>query len=536
MKKSITFCSAALLATSVSADPFLDWAQDGLDSGERVGGVIAIIDGDSVAYRPFGVKSAGSDEPIAEATRFEIGSITKVFTNLLLAEMVAAGKASYEMTLGDALPAVDFVNPEVGTITLEELATHTSGLPRLPANLQPANPANPYAEYDADALIESLRTTRSEGRLTKRYAYSNLGVGALGYILGVIDGRGYAAALKAHVLDRLRPNTLTVGCNANDAAGHVGQAVTSHWDLASLSGAGALCGAAPDLVRLIQVYLNHEEAFLHDESAGLEIVHDSPMVALTRIWHTALSENGVVYWHNGGTGGFSSFAGFNPTTEQGLVVLANSNADVTAFAMDVLGAKPPEREAAAETDALPLEDYVGHFALTPTFGISVMRRGETLYAQATSQPPLTLEPTGEDRFSILEVDAEISFRRDSAGAVDQLTLHQNGQNMPGDRVAEPIKAKSFDVIDIDRDELDRYVGEYELVPGVRFTILRDGGQLTAQLTGQPALPVYPHAEHRFHYRAVDAQLTFHLDGGDDAATALTLHQNGMDQRAGRVKE
>ena len=245
MKLTAAACLALAAASPTWSTDVEKWINAGLESGERVGGVVATIDPSGVSYHPFGRRSVASADTVNQGTRFEIGSITKVFTNLLLAETVAAGEVSYETNLSEVLPELDFSNPAVGEVTLQELATHTSGLPRLPANLLPQDPANPYAEYDADQLLDGLATTRESGRLAKRYAYSNFGVGALGYVLGKVDGRGYETALNERVLAKLGSHTLTVGCSDGDAVGHADGSDTSYWDLASLAGAGGLCPLQP---------------------------------------------------------------------------------------------------------------------------------------------------------------------------------------------------------------------------------------------------------------------------------------------------
>ena len=116
---------------------------------------------------------------------FEIGSITKVFTGLLLAQAVIEKKTRLESTLSEILgPGQWFADPRVARITLLQLATHTSGLPRLPGNLTGgAVEGDPYAKYDRSLLSEAVAAMKLENDGPHPWSYSNLGVGLLGDLL-----------------------------------------------------------------------------------------------------------------------------------------------------------------------------------------------------------------------------------------------------------------------------------------------------------------------------------------------------------------
>jgi hypothetical protein len=98
--------------------------------------------------------------------------------------------------------------------------------------------------------------------------------------------------------------------------------------------------------------------------------------------------------------------------------------------------------------------------------------------------------------------------------------------------AEPAKERV--VIQLKPENLDRYVGRYQLVPGAYFNLRRDGSHLLAQLTGQPYVEIFPESETNFFYKVVDAQITFHVAAG--RATELVLHQNGIDQTARKISD
>jgi CubicO group peptidase (beta-lactamase class C family) len=155
------------------------------------GSVLTEIDHEAVRHTTFGPAHSDPDLP-PESVLFEIGSITKVFTGLLLAQAVLEERLQLDDPIGPLLPASLDLAPEVAGITLRQLATHTSGLPRLPDNFDPANPFDPYADYGIDPLHAYLRDYRPVSAGPHLAAYSNLGTGLLGHLLERVYGQSYA--------------------------------------------------------------------------------------------------------------------------------------------------------------------------------------------------------------------------------------------------------------------------------------------------------------------------------------------------------
>lgn len=158
-----------------------------------------------------------------------------------------------------------------------------------------------------------------------------------------------------------------------------------------------------------------------------------------------------------------------------------------------------------------------------------------MFAQATGQGPFRIYPSAADAFYAKVAGIRIDFKRGKNGEVASLVLHQGGHDTPAPRLdAEAIEQSSgHKVVHLDAITLQQYVGRYQLVPGAVFDITLSGDQLKAQLTGQPALPVYPSAKDEFYYTVVDAQLSFKRDA-DGKVDALVLHQNGADSSAKRI--
>jgi hypothetical protein len=199
--------------------------------------------------------------------------------------------------------------------------------------------------------------------------------------------------------------------------------------------------------------------------------------------------------------------------------------------------KPLERtEISLDTEQL--QAYVGRYEFGPGMILTITRGGTKLFAQLTGQGELPIYPESETKFFLRAVDAQITFRTDTQGRVNALTLHQLGRDQIAQRLdtdADPIDEWfGHRVNPVDSSVFDAYVGEYALQPTMKFTVTREGDRLFAQLTGQPRIEIFPEAERDFFYKVVDAQITFVAER-NAPATALILHQGGRDMRAERIE-
>jgi CubicO group peptidase (beta-lactamase class C family) len=327
--------------------------QYGMSSGKYPSLVIGVSTLDDRCVRGAGGSDAG--------TLFELGSITKVFTGLALAVSTVRGEVTLDEPVAKLLPGVDL--PGGDAIGLRHLATHTSGLPRLPAGLLRATRGNlrdPYAMVDADWLYASLARTplrfwRQPGR---RHRYSNLGMGLLGHALarrvtGGPDTRGedYERMLRDRVCTPLGLADTVIRPSEEQrerlAPGHSAAGKpASHWDLAALAGAGALRSTATDMLTFLDAQLevathaaDGVPAELAEAMALSQQVHYSgrrQQVGLA--WLVSRRIGPEAYWHDGGTGGGASVAGFVPAGRLALVILANRARPVWRLALKLLRA------------------------------------------------------------------------------------------------------------------------------------------------------------------------------------------------------
>jgi hypothetical protein len=258
---------------------------------------------------------------------------------------------------------------------------------------------------------------------------------------------------------------------------------------------------------------------------------------------TKPSEDEIV-WHNGGTGGYRSYIGYDAKTRVGIVVLSNTFtlAGIDDIGMHLLDSHAPLLPAPKEhkeitVDARIFDGYVGQYQLAPNFILTITREGDQLFAQATGQGKAQIYPESEREFFYKVVDAQITFETDAKKRATGLTLHQNGANMPAKRIegegASAAAPKEHKEITVDPKIFDGYVGQYQLAPNFILTITREGDLLFAQATGQPKFQIYPESQRDFFLKVVDAQITFETDASG-RATSLTLHQNGANMPAKRI--
>ena len=416
--------------------------------GHHAGLVVGILDGGRTRVIVAGSAGPGRP-PLSGQTLFEIGSISKAFTATLLAEMAQRGEVRLDQPVDALLPAGTRVPAGARAITLEDLATHRSGLPRLPDNLAPRDPANPYADYDAPRLYDFLRRHTLRREPGAQYEYSNLGAGLLGHALALRAGERYDALLRRRVLEPLGLRDTRIAIPPADArrfaAGHdaAGDTVPG-WDLGVLQGAGALRSTADDMLRFLRANL---EATAETPLGRAMLAAHEPRATVSgqlRIalgWHVRARPDRNLVWHNGGTGGFSSFAGFDRARQRAVVVLSNTAASVDDIGMHLLDPEVPYATPAPKSwpaevalDSAAIDRLVGEYRFSPTFAVTVVREGDRIYIQPTGQGRARAYAESPTALFLKVVAARLTFERDTSGRATVMLLHQNGAIQRGTRV------------------------------------------------------------------------------------------------------
>jgi D-alanyl-D-alanine-carboxypeptidase/D-alanyl-D-alanine-endopeptidase len=320
-----------------------------VDQGQAPAIVVGIVNCSGPKYYCFGT-SAGSGSPkVDEKTLFEIGSITKVFTSLILADMVNDGELQLDDPLDKFLPGkVPGLSRNGKTVTLADLATHTSGLPAFPSNMAGEDAVNPYAEYDDAALNDYLAQGELKCVPGQHWNYSGWGVGLLGNLLAQKTGKPYERLVIERVCKPLGMNctvqTLTPELKQQLAQGHAGNQTVTNWDFQALAGCGALRSNAEDLLKFVSAHLGFRKSSLDSAiELALKVRKPTPTPSFTQAlgWEISSNDGDEIVWHAGGTGGYRSLVGFRPSIGIGVVVLCNSTFDVDAIGLHLLDDRYP---------------------------------------------------------------------------------------------------------------------------------------------------------------------------------------------------
>ncbi|WP_052573957.1 serine hydrolase [Haloferula sp. BvORR071] len=522
-----TIASATLaLADKPLAEAAAPFAKD-LPAGSMVTG--ESIDG----KRSYAVFGKAEPDGVAPKKRiYEIGSISKVFTGLLLADAVQAKQVRLDSTLKELLgEKQSFADPKVGEITLLQLTTHTSGLPRLPDNMGPNPDAekDPYAKYDR----EKMRAFLAKVTLPPpphRASYSNFGAGLLGDLLAERSGKNWEALVKEKITGPLGMKDTLVSLDKSQlkrlAPPYRGTEAGTSWTFQALAGAGALRSTAEDL-------LTFGEALLEPGKTALPGAIQMLMVPRSS-YEDVAGEIGLgiivgkldgeqEYQHAGGTGGYRSMLQVIPSKKIVRVVMINNDTipaeKVTAATRvpAVVKETPEVKLTDAELEAFPAVYEIG-----PMARFTVLRREGALWVRLSGQPFYPVTPMGGDRFRYAVVPAELQFQRENGkDKALTLVLHQNGREIIGKRSEEQLPTILFPK----EEELKPYEGQYELAPGRIFTVSVRDGSLIVKLDEQPPFTVFETKPGYFEYDVVKAALEFKKDD-EGKVDSLILHQNG----------
>ncbi len=400
---------------------------------------------------------SGSGQSLLTPDRhgFEIGSITKTFIGLLLADAVVRGELKLDDALDANLPEGISLRDRDGLpLRWVDVATHRSGLPRLPEGFAPKDGNDPYADFGDTAMLATLRNFKPTRLRDAVYEYSNFGFGLLGWLLARRANQPLAMLMESRILGplglggpagmrlRLKPQSgpgLVLGHNAQ------GQVVPA-WHFDALAGAGALVGTAAQLARFGQAALGLVKHPLSEAFALALKPHSdlgpAPNVKTGLAWMLAERNGQQLATHDGGTAGFSSSLWLNLTQVCGGLVLANAQVVVSDLARHLMDANSPLRDIAAERSAqaaavsqpaqsLSVEEasaLAGVYALSPQFKITLRAQANRLFAQATGQGEFEVFAKGSRVFFARVTPLEVHFDADDGRPLG-FVLHQGGQRL-----------------------------------------------------------------------------------------------------------
>jgi CubicO group peptidase (beta-lactamase class C family) len=347
--------------------------------------IVGLIDEHGSRIVSCGNLSKGSNLEVDGDTIYEIGSITKTFTGLLLQDLIDRGEVKADDPIAKYLPATVRVPTRHGKqIALHHLATHTSGLPRMPDNLQPKRADNLAAEYDAEKLYAFLSRCELPRNPGAQFEYSNVGLGLLGHIITLKTGTDFESLVVEKICRPLKMEstrvTLTPQQRQRLAQGHnqLGYRVPGLKFAPAMLAAGAMCSTANDLVKYVSANLGLMPS---DLTALMQRTHQPRFCPPLRrgIGLTWMIQNypqgRQIVMHGGGTNGYSTYCGFDKAQRRGVVVLSNtSDFDISIIGQLLIesewrfNCRPKSIQFGRQIDTA----CVGRYRLTPDFALGML--------------------------------------------------------------------------------------------------------------------------------------------------------------------
>lgn len=534
-----------------------------IDNNHSPSIVVGIIDKKGPQYYFFGTTTIDG-EPVDEHTIYEIGSISKTFTGILLAQMVKEGKVALADPVQKYLPeSVKMPKWEGQEITLAQLSDHTSSLPRMPANLSPKDNANPFADYTVEDLYAFLNAYELPREIGSEFEYSNLAQGLLGHVLARVQAKSYEDLVVEMIAKPLGMNetriTFDQQMQKHLAPGHSMGRPVSNWDIPTLAGAGAIRSSLHDMLLFLEANLGLKKTALYP---AMQFAHQgrhdkagNSQVGLA--WVTSKGSNGDVIWHNGGTGGYRTFAGFVKETGKGVVVLANSDMSTDDIGFYLLNPQLKLMEAKKSMttkinnvilDRGPDEAWTNYLTIKETDLDSyelneneINALGYKFLASGAIEAAITVFKVNVDAFpvssNVYDSYGEALMKDgQTEAAIEnyQRSFELNPANTNAVKILTQLGAKpKLKEVVVKESVLASYAGTYQIQLGFNIVITQKGKQLFGQATGQPKFELFPKTETGFYVKIVDAQIEFTVEKG--TVKSLTLFQGGQKIPGKKIK-
>jgi serine-type D-Ala-D-Ala carboxypeptidase/endopeptidase len=416
----------------------LEMLHQRIDISKRgVGIVVGVVDAGGSRVIAHGTTMRNIPTRVTGDTLFQLGSVTKVFNGVLLADMAQKG----EVRLTD--PIVKYLPPSVKSprakdITLLHLARHTAGLPNMPDDFSFSNPANPFGDYGNDRLFAFLDTFKTRRTVGSQHSYSNYGAALLGELLARRAGRDYETVLRERILDPLGMKasgiTLTAERREAHAIGHSARNVPMPLpEERGMLASGALSASVNDLLKFLEANLDLRATPLNRALKQAQFTDadlQRPDLPMGIGWFHANIAGSVNVYHGGATTGFRAYVGMDPIRKQGVVVLSNTAYPVGDLGVAILNdwpavasAAPPREFKAIELEPAVLQEFVGTYRASESDKdfLTFTRRGSQLFATSRSGT-FPLQAESADSFFTEDMENWGTFTRDAAGRVDGLRM------------------------------------------------------------------------------------------------------------------
>lgn len=329
------------------------------ETDKYVGLVVAAVADDKKDITGFGSKSLDTASIPTQETMFEIGSVSKVFTATLLARIVKESKLSLKHSITDFGYLPRNIKADKKEITLEQLVTHTSGLPRMSLDIYKptqlwsvVSGGNPYAWYTEDKMYQIFKQVRLKNP-AKEIRYSNIGYGLLGLLLENYANTTYQNLIQEKISQPLNLQDTTVRMDDNQtarfASGYQGYfklgklylaKKAKPWDFATgMQGAGSLRSTGQDMLRFLTANMQDSEQKL---TKVLKKTHqtlkniDEDRIGMGWFIKEIPDAQQEIIFHNGITGGYAAFIAMTSDYRFGVVVLSSTSRSVSNIGHAVL--------------------------------------------------------------------------------------------------------------------------------------------------------------------------------------------------------
>ncbi len=388
-----------------------------------------------------GTYREGDIRGVDKRTVFELGDLTQVFTTLLAADLAEQKQISLDDPIGNYLPA-DVSRPGTeAPITLEHLATHTSGLPPLPDNYVAALRRDPSVKLTTDTVYKFLDGYIPKTEPGSAFQTSILGAGLLGLLLERETGSLYEELVLDTICKPLEMTSTSVTLSVKQryrlARGHSGEEQAPSIIFTALPGSGGMYSTAADLVKLITAHLGWSESSLGpaiEQTRAARYPTKNSVTKFSLGWNVIQLEGNEFNWLSGITGRSAAFMAFDKKKGTGVVVLSNSAHSVNDIGFSLMAPELFPLRKFAEIADIPqsvLQEYVGAYQIGSDQAVMITLRKGQLFAQIIGRPLYRIFPVRKDQFFFESVRRHLIFVRDEAGKVHQLVLKAGKQEITG---------------------------------------------------------------------------------------------------------
>ena len=464
---------------------------------------------------------------------FEIGSITKVFTGLLLAQAVEKGDLSLDDSLGKLLAGtVGFQSSATSAITLRQLITHSSCLSRSPPGMaESLNSVDPYANYTRSDLWADLRSIKLESTPPCAPVYSNLGMGLVGELLSHYYNKPWADLVSERITQPLGMNDTVqnLGSKASRfAQGHNNQAKVQGWDFKAMAGAGALRSTVSDMLIFSRAMMAGSAGPLGP--ASQRMLEPLGKFQLAQIGYAVFirgPEGNRSYMHDGLTAGYRAQWIISPSTQEAVIALAgNSHAPTSRMQNLLLAGLYPVTSQPGNTPLPTVGEYAGTYRIDKSIAVAFVIQDGQLYRRLTGGGYRLLIPADADVFIDPDVGVQYVFQRDK-GKLASVVYSQGGSGFTALKTAEPAHSMAIVSADKAKEYEGRYLLERNLRRNIDFEVKQEEGQLWVRSSNWQRRPVFPKPEQsdKFFYDAPNIEIQFERNE-QGKVVALTLHEGG----------